>query len=167
MCLPLAVRAGSCSLLLGSPPARRPSWCIYAAVSNLKPLCHICWRDNHSFSLTSCQLLFFEVFQLITWCKSYKINTQWEGKAAWCPVVIFSSAALMPTDVFQVDSALGVISLTLGCHCSRRGSCHRWPAVASLWHVGWQASAAFCLVLYHLVLESRTESLQGPPGVCT
>lgn len=83
---PLTIHVGRCSLLplsrLSPPSLSSPIQLIHLCntVSNLKPFCHICWRDNHSFSLTFCQLSVVEVFQLITWCKSYKINTQWEGE---------------------------------------------------------------------------------------
>lgn len=73
-------------------------------VSNLKPFCHICWRDNGSFSLTFCQLSVVEVFQLITWCKSYKINTQWEGESVLVSCLIFFLVVLTLVDLFQVDS---------------------------------------------------------------
>ena len=47
----------------------------------------------------------------------------------WCPVLIFSSVALMLKDVFPVDSVFSVINLTLRYHCHQRGTRHHWSVV--------------------------------------
>lgn len=52
----------------------------------------------------------------------------------WCPVLMFSSAALTLKDVFQVDPVFSVISLTLRYHGHQRGTHHHW-SVLVFWHI--------------------------------
>lgn len=89
-----------------SPPSPIQLIHLCKTVSNLKPFCHICWRDNRSFSLTFCQLSVVIVFQLITWCKSYKINTQWEGEK--CLVSCFNIFLCSPNADGHFPNGLSV-----------------------------------------------------------